>query len=37
MRSNESRKIKGAHGVIQGYNGLAVADDKNQILVGYNI
>ena len=32
----ESGKIKGPHGVIQGYNGIAVADDKNQIILAAN-
>ena len=30
ITDNESGKIKGPHGVIQGYNGIAVADSKNQ-------
>jgi transposase len=33
ITDNESGKIKGPHGVIQGYNGIAVADGKNQIIV----
>jgi hypothetical protein len=33
ITDNESAKIKGAHGYIQGYNGIAVADSKNQVLV----
>ena len=33
VTDNESGKIKGSHGVIQGYNGIAVADSKNQIIV----
>ena len=33
VTDNESGKIKGPHGVIQGYNGIAVADSKNQIIV----
>jgi hypothetical protein len=33
VTDNESGKIKGPHGVIQGYDGLAVADSKNQIIV----
>ena len=36
VTDNESGKIKGPHGVIQGYNGIAVADDKNQIIVAAN-
>jgi hypothetical protein len=33
ITDNESAKIKGAHGYIQGYNGIAVADSKNQVIV----
>jgi transposase len=33
ITDNESAKIKGPHGVIQGYNGIAIADGKNQIIV----
>jgi transposase len=33
ITDNESGKIKGPHGYIQGYNGLAVADSKNQVIV----
>ena len=29
----ESAKMTSSHGVVQGYNGLAVVDDKNQIVV----
>jgi len=36
ITDNESGKIKGPHGVIQGYNGIAVADDKNQIIIAAN-
>jgi len=36
ITDNESAKIKGPHGVIQGYNGIAVADDKNQVIVAAN-
>jgi transposase len=32
VTDNESAKIISAHGVIQGYNGIAVADAKNQVL-----
>ena len=32
----ESGKIKGPHGIIQGYNGIAVADDKNQVIIAAN-
>jgi transposase len=33
ITDNESAKIKGAHGYIQGYNGIAVADSLNQVIV----
>jgi transposase len=33
VTDNESGKIKGPHGVVQGYNGIAVADAKNQVIV----
>lgn len=33
VTDNESAKIISAHGVIQGYNGIVVADAKNQIIV----
>ncbi len=33
ITDNESAKMKSSNGVIQGYNGLAVVDDKNQIIV----
>ena len=33
ITDNESAKMKGSHGTIQGYNGLAVTDSKNQIIV----
>ena len=33
ITDNESGKIKGPHGVIQGYNGIAVSDSKNQVIV----
>ena len=36
VTDNESGKIKGPHGVIQGYNGLAVADGKSQVIVAAN-
>jgi transposase len=32
ITDNQSAMIKGAHGYIQGYNGIAVADSKNQVL-----
>jgi hypothetical protein len=33
ITDNESAKIKGSHGYIQGYNGIAAADSKSQVLV----
>jgi hypothetical protein len=33
ITDNESAKIQGPHGVIQGYNGIAVADSENQVIV----
>ena len=33
VTDNESAKIKGPHGIIQGYNGITVADSANQIIV----
>jgi len=33
ITDNESAKMKTAHGVIQGYNGVAVVDDKHQVIV----
>jgi len=33
ITDNESARIKGPHGYIQGYNGIAVADSGNQIIV----
>jgi hypothetical protein len=33
ITDNQSAKIKGAHGYIQGYNGIAVADSKSQVIV----
>jgi hypothetical protein len=33
ITDNESATIKGPHGVIQGYNGIAVADEKNQVII----
>ena len=33
ITDNESAKIKTSHGVIQGYNGVAVVDDKHQVIV----
>jgi hypothetical protein len=33
ITDHESAMIKGPHGYIQGYNGIAVADSKNQVIV----
>jgi transposase len=33
ITDNESAKMKTSHGVIQGYNGVAVVDDKHQVVV----
>jgi hypothetical protein len=33
VTDNESAKMKTSHGVIQGYNGVAVVDDKTQVIV----
>ncbi|MDR1469221.1 MAG: transposase [Spirochaetaceae bacterium] len=33
ITDNGSAKIKGAHGYIQGYNGITAADSKNQVIV----
>jgi transposase len=33
VTDEESAKIKGPHGVIQGFNGIAIADSKNQVIV----
>ncbi len=33
ITDNESAKMKTSHGVIQGYNGVAMVDDKHQIIV----
>jgi hypothetical protein len=33
VTDNESAKMKTSHGVIQGYNGLAVVDEKTQVIV----
>jgi transposase len=33
ITDNESAKIKCSHGVIQGYNGIAMVDAKNQVVV----
>ncbi|MDR2633592.1 MAG: hypothetical protein LBC51_08240 [Treponema sp.] len=33
ITDKESAKVKGAHGYIQGYNGIAIADRANQVIV----
>ena len=33
ITDNESARIKGPHGYIQGYNGIAIADASNQVIV----
>jgi transposase len=33
ITDNDSAKMKTSHGVIQGYNGVAVVDDKHQVIV----
>ena len=33
ITDNESAKMPGGHGVVQGYNGLATVDDKHQVVV----
>jgi transposase len=33
ITDNESAMIKGAHGYMQGYNGIAVADSANQVII----
>lgn len=33
ITDNESAKMKSSNGIIQGYNGLAVVDDNNQVIV----
>jgi len=33
ITDNQSAKMKTSHGVIQGYNGVAVVDDKHQVIV----
>jgi transposase len=33
ITDNESAKMKTSHGVIQGYNGMALADSKHQVIV----
>ncbi len=34
ITDNESAKMMTSHGVVQGYNGVAVADSKHQVVVG---
>jgi transposase len=34
ITDNDSAKIKSSNGIIQGYNGVAMVDDKHQIIVG---
>ena len=36
ITDNESGKIQSSHGVIQGYNGIAVVDSKNQVILAAN-
>jgi hypothetical protein len=36
ITDNESGTIKGPHGVIQGFNGIAVTDSENQVIVAAN-
>jgi hypothetical protein len=36
ITDEESAKIKGPHGYIQGYNGIACADSKSQVIVAAN-
>jgi transposase len=33
ITDNESAKIKSSHGMIQGYNGIALVDDKHQVII----
>lgn len=33
ITDNESARIMGPHGIIQGYNGLAMSDSKNQVII----
>jgi transposase len=37
VTDNESGKIKGPHGMIQGYNGIAAADGKNQVVIAVEV
>lgn len=34
VTDNESAKMKASHGVIQGYNGIAIVDSEHQVIVG---
>jgi transposase len=34
ITDNDSAKIKSSNGIIQGYNGVAMVDDKHQVIVG---
>ncbi len=33
ITDNESAKMKSSHGVIQGYNGIAISDSKSQVIL----
>jgi len=33
VTDNESAKMKGSHGMVQGYNGIALVDDRHQVIV----
>jgi transposase len=37
ITDNESARIKGPHGYIQGYNGIAIADSGNQVIVSAGV
>ncbi len=37
ITDNESAKMKTSHGVIQGYDGVAVVDDKHQVIVNAEV
>jgi transposase len=37
ITDNESAKMKSSHGVIQGYDGVAVVDGKNQVIVAAEV
>lgn len=34
ITDNESAKMKTSKGMVQGYNGVAMVDDKHQVIVG---